>query len=70
MPVTPDHEAAKPNPALLPLGVLVGTWTTVGTHPLVPGTTFRGRAIVGRGEMSREGAAWEPDLQRAYTRAD
>ncbi|MBW7933592.1 MAG: hypothetical protein H3C62_08275 [Gemmatimonadaceae bacterium] len=37
------HEAAKPNPALLPLGVLVGTWHTVGTHPLVPGTTFHGR---------------------------
>ena len=38
-----DHEAAKPNPALEPLGALVGTWDTVGTHPLVPGTTFHGR---------------------------
>ena len=37
------HEAAKPNPALAPLGVLVGTWNTVGTHPLIPGTTFHGR---------------------------
>jgi hypothetical protein len=37
------HEAAKPNPALEPLSVLVGTWNTVGTHPLVPGTTFHGR---------------------------
>src|SRR3982750_961060 len=37
------NEAAKPNAALSPLSVLVGTWTTVGTHPLVPGTTFHGR---------------------------
>jgi hypothetical protein len=37
------HEAAKPNPALEPLSVLVGTWNTVGMHPLVPGTTFHGR---------------------------
>jgi hypothetical protein len=38
-----NHEAAKPNSALKPLSVLVGTWNTVGTHPLVPGTTFHGR---------------------------
>jgi len=38
-----ENEAAKPNPALAPLRVLVGTWNTVGTHPLVPGTTFHGR---------------------------
>jgi hypothetical protein len=37
------HEAAKPNLSLKPLSVLVGTWNTVGTHPLVPGTTFHGR---------------------------
>jgi len=37
------REAVKPNPALEPLGILVGTWTTVGTHPQVPGTTFHGR---------------------------
>jgi hypothetical protein len=149
-----NHEAAKPNPALEPLSVLVGTWNTVGTHPLVPGTTFHGRTtfdwleggaflimhsqidepgipsaiavfgsddttgecsmlyfdergvsrryevslrervlrwwrddpafsqrftgaiaadgrtIVGRGELSRDGAGWEPDLQLTYTRAD
>jgi hypothetical protein len=29
-----------------------------------------GRTIVGRGEMSRDGASWEPDLQLTYTRAD
>ena len=149
-----DHEAAKPNPALEPLRVLVGTWNTVGTHPLVPGTTFHGRTtfewieggaflimhsrvtepgipsgiavfgsddatgecsmlyfdergvsrryevsvrdgvwawwrsapgfsqrftgaisadgrtIVSRGESSRDGTSWEPDLQQTYTRAD
>jgi hypothetical protein len=148
------HEAAKPNPALAPFSVLVGTWTAVGTHPLVPGTTFHGRAtfewlaggafllmrsevdepqipsgiavfgtddatgactmlyfdergvsrryeaslrdnvwswwrdnpefsqrfrgeiaadgrtIVSRGELSRDGATWEPDLALTYTRAD
>jgi hypothetical protein len=37
------NEAAKPNPALQPLSPFVGTWTTVGTHPLAPGTTFHGR---------------------------
>jgi hypothetical protein len=37
------NEAAKPNPALSPLSVLVGTWNTTGTHSLVPGTTFHGR---------------------------
>src|SRR4051812_6463064 len=37
------NEATKPNPALAPLSVLIGTWHTVGTHPLVPGKTFHGR---------------------------
>jgi hypothetical protein len=31
------------NPALAPLKVLVGTWNTVGAHPLVPGKTFHGQ---------------------------
>jgi hypothetical protein len=38
-----DNEAAKPNPLLQGLSILVGTWTTVGTHALVPGKTFHGR---------------------------
>ena len=37
------NEAAKPNPSLQPLSILVGTWETTGTHPLVPGKTFHGR---------------------------
>jgi hypothetical protein len=37
------HEAAKPNHALGPLRPLIGTWTTTGTHPLVPDTVFHGR---------------------------
>jgi hypothetical protein len=148
------NEAAKPNPLLAALGVLVGTWNTVGTHPLVPGKTFHGRTsfawieggaflvmrsqidepeipsgiaifgtddatrecsmlyfdergvsrryetslhdnvwtwwrnapelsqrftgtvapdgrtIVARGEMSKNGSSWEPDLALTYTRAD
>ena len=32
------------NPALKPLAFLVGTWRTVSTHPLLPGTALDGRA--------------------------
>ena len=32
------HEAAIPNPALAPLGFLVGEWRIEGSHPLIPGT--------------------------------
>jgi hypothetical protein len=34
--------AAKPNPALKPFGVLIGTWSTVGTHGYLPGITLHG----------------------------
>ena len=37
------HEASRPNPALKPLSFLIGEWTTIGTHGLVPGTTYHGR---------------------------
>jgi hypothetical protein len=37
-----NNEASIPNPALKPLSALVGQWKTVGTHPLLPGTTFHG----------------------------
>jgi len=154
MPASIGSEAAKPNPALAPLRAVIGTWSTIGTHPLVPGKTFHGRssfewieggaflimhseidepeipsgiAIFGtddatgactmlyfdergvsrnydvilradgltwsrddhrlsqrmvatiaadgrrmtaRGEMSRDGAPWEPDLELTYTRLD
>ena len=42
-----DDAAAKPNPRLQPLSVLVGTWNTVGTHPLVPDKTLHGRTSFG-----------------------
>ncbi len=38
------QKASIPNPRLEPLGVLIGNWDTTGTHPLVPGTTVRGRS--------------------------
>jgi len=38
-----NNEAAKPNPSLQMLAVLIGAWTTVGTHALVPNKTFHGR---------------------------
>jgi hypothetical protein len=37
-------EALIPNPALQPFAGLIGEWRSSGTHPLVPGTTFHGRA--------------------------
>jgi hypothetical protein len=44
MPGVIGKEAIKPNPALASLSVLLGVWSTKGTHPLVPGTTFHGRS--------------------------
>lgn len=38
------HKAAIPNPALKPFDVLVGEWSTTGTHPLVPNTTLHGHS--------------------------
>jgi hypothetical protein len=37
-------DALIPNPKLQPFNVFIGEWTSVGTHPLVPGVTFHGRA--------------------------
>ncbi|MEO8562871.1 MAG: hypothetical protein ABI601_12390 [bacterium] len=36
-------EANIPNPALAPIARLIGTWTSVGTHPMVKDTVFHGR---------------------------
>src|SRR5690349_16969361 len=40
-PVGP--EASIPNPALKPFQVLIGEWTTTGTHPMIPNTILHGR---------------------------
>jgi hypothetical protein len=37
------REALVPNPALEAFQPFLGTWETVGHHPMVPGTTFHGR---------------------------
>lgn len=37
------REALIPNPGLEAFTSLIGTWATVGHHPMVPGTTFHGR---------------------------
>ena len=44
MPEPIAAKAAIPNPSLEAFRVLIGTWNTVGTHPLVPGVTLHGRA--------------------------
>lgn len=36
--------ASTPNPTLIPFRVLIGTWNTTGTHPLVPEKILRGRS--------------------------
>jgi hypothetical protein len=36
------------NPHLDALAVLVGEWTTIGTHPFLPGKTFHGRTTFSR----------------------
>jgi hypothetical protein len=40
-----NREASIPNHLLEPFGVLIGKWETVGTHPMVPGTTFHGLTV-------------------------
>ena len=37
------HEARIPNRALEPLSFLIGEWSTVGSHPMLPGKTLHGR---------------------------
>jgi hypothetical protein len=37
------REALIPNPGLTAFKPLIGTWATVGHHPMVPGVTFHGR---------------------------
>lgn len=40
--INKSNEAAIPNPSLNPFDVLIGTWETEGTHPLIPDTVFHG----------------------------
>ena len=44
MPPTIARAATIPNPRLAALAPFIGTWTTEGTHPMLPGTTVHGRA--------------------------
>ncbi len=44
MNTNPMQEASIPNPALQPLSVLIGRWSTVGSHPMIPDTVLHGRA--------------------------
>jgi hypothetical protein len=37
------HEACIPNRALEPLSFLVGEWSTIGSHPMLPGKILHGR---------------------------
>lgn len=37
------REAQIPNPGLQGFTPFIGTWTTLGHHPMVPGKTFHGR---------------------------
>jgi hypothetical protein len=34
----------QPNPKIQPLARLIGEWTLLGAHPMLPGRTFHGRA--------------------------
>lgn len=38
------REALISNPGLVAFTPFIGTWTTVGHHPMVPGVTFHGRS--------------------------
>ena len=37
------QEASIPNPALKPFSILIGNWSTTGTHLLIPNTVLHGR---------------------------
>ncbi|MGH7175012.1 MAG: hypothetical protein ACREGR_01470 [Minisyncoccia bacterium] len=41
-----SNRAQKPNPALESFKVLVGEWSTEGTHPYVPNETLHGTVII------------------------
>jgi hypothetical protein len=39
------NQLSIPNPALEPLGILVGEWDTTGSHPLMPGAALHGHVV-------------------------
>jgi hypothetical protein len=39
------NNASIPNPYLQPLSILVGEWSTVGSHPFFPNTKLHGRTV-------------------------
>jgi hypothetical protein len=43
MPPPIAREASIPNPRLAALAPFIGTWSTEGHHPMLPGTTLHGR---------------------------
>jgi hypothetical protein len=43
MTTRPAREASVPNPILEPFSKLLGTWNTIGSHPLLPGRVLHGR---------------------------
>ncbi len=46
MPSTIARQASIPNPRLAALAPFIGTWSTEGHHPMLPGTTLHGRATI------------------------
>lgn len=41
-----SNKAQKRNPALEPFAILIGEWSTEGTHPYVPDKTLRGSVVI------------------------
>ncbi len=42
--MTTGSDVASPNPQLRPFQALIGTWSLVGSHPLIPNAALHGRA--------------------------
>lgn len=60
------NEAAIPNPQLQPFQVLIGKWSTTGTHPYLPGKVLHGTASFewahGGAFMLMQTSMEEPDI--------
>ncbi len=64
------HEAAIPNPKLQPLSILVGEWTTVGKHRLLPNTLHGQNSfewIEGGAFLKMVSSIEEPEVPSAIT---